>query len=228
MRPLTFMTDRISRFLRDESGNISIETVIVIPLLLFLTTGGLTYWNAFNSNSRTAKVAYTMADIMSRHDAVDSTDMEYLYELQNKLLPGNVLERSVRISSICLEDGEYKVLWSYSKAGQDTQALPALKQEDVPIGIMPTMAPQDSIILVELSGSWTPQFLNVGLSGATWENALVIRPRFVKIIPHTVLNPSKICPVDPTGGSGGSGGTTGPGTVTVPIDPPGTGVTTGL
>ena len=41
----------ISRFLRDEQGSLSIETVIVIPLLLFMTTGGLTYWNAFNSTT---------------------------------------------------------------------------------------------------------------------------------------------------------------------------------
>ena len=185
----------ISRFLRDEHGSLSIETVIVIPLLLFMTTGGLTYWNAFNSNSRTAKVAYAMADIMSRYIAVDNTDMAYIYGLQNKMLPGNVLERSVRISSICLADGDYHVLWSHSQAGADTQALPKLKDADVPVDLMPTMAPQDSVILVELSGSWVPQFLNVGMRGAVWQNELVIRPRFVKIIPHAQLNPSNICPI---------------------------------
>ena len=188
------LAGRAAAFLRDEEGNVSIETVIVLPLLLFLTTGGLTYWNAFNSNSRTAKVAYAMADIMSRHTVVDDTEMNKLYQLQNKMLPGNVLERSVRISSICLEDGEYRVLWSYSQAGGDTVARPRLTDADVPVGLMPTMAPQDSVILVELNGSWMPQFLNVGIRGATWTNELVIRPRFVKIIPHEQLNPSNICP----------------------------------
>lgn len=184
----------IGAFLRDERGNMSIETLIVIPLLMFALIGGLTYWNAFNANSRTAKVAYTVGDIMSRHTAVDATDMTYLFDLQNKLLPGNVFERQLRISSICFEDGRYTVLWSYSESGRDVLALPVLEEADIPVEIMPSMAPQDSVILVELRGSWMPQFLNYGISGARWNNALVVRPRFVKYIPHSDLNPANICP----------------------------------
>jgi hypothetical protein len=184
----------IGAFLRDERGNMSIETVIVIPLLMFALIGGLTYWNAFNANSRTAKVAYTIGDIMSRHTAVDDTDMTYLFDLQNKMLPGNVVQRQLRISSICFEDGQYTVLWSYTRSGADILALPVLTEAEIPIEIMPSMAPQDSVILVELRGSWTPQFLNYGLSGATWNNALVTRPRFVKYVPHADLNPANICP----------------------------------
>lgn len=184
----------VGTFLRDEQGNISIETVIILPLLLFATVGGLTYWNAFQSNSRTAKVAYAVSDIMSRHDAVDGIDMLYLWDLQNKMLPGNVTERTLRISSVCFESGEYHVLWSYTAAGGDTTAPEALTVEDIPIDVMPSMVPQDSVILVELSGSWEPQFLQAGIKGARWNNALVTRPRFVKFIPHDTLNPSNICP----------------------------------
>ena len=193
----TFST-RICAFLRDERGNMSIETVIVIPLLMFALIGGLTYWNAFNANSRTAKVAYTVSDIMSRHVAVNDTDMAYLFDLQNKMLPGNVLQRQLRISSICFEDGQYTVLWSYTGSGRDVVPLPVLTEAEIPIEIMPSMAPQDSVILVELRGSWTPQFLNYGISGARWNNALVSRPRFVKFIPHADLNAANICPTSGT------------------------------
>lgn len=186
---------RIADFVRDERGNVSIETVIVIPLLLFLTTAGLTYWNAFNSNSRTAKVAYTIADIMSRHDAVDNLDMQYLFNLGNKMLPGSVFDRTLRITSICMQDGLYRVMWSYSAANDTNILLPPLAEADIPFALMPTMKPQDSVLLVELSGSWSPQFMEVGLGTSRWNNQLVVRPRFAnKFIPHATLNPSNICP----------------------------------
>ena len=188
----------ISAFLRDQHGSISIETVILMPLLLFLTIGGLTYWNAFNSNSRTAKVAYAVSDIMSRHEVVDDVDMAYLFDLQNKMLPGDVRERTLRISSICFENDNYHVLWSYVASGTDVTTPPALTVTDIPIQVMPAMQPQDSVILVELTGSWEPQFSTAGLTGAEWNNALVVRPRFVKFIPHASLNPANICPTSGT------------------------------
>ena len=186
----------VAQFVRDTRGSMSIEMLIVIPLLLFLATGGLAFWNAFNSNSRTAKVAYAVTDIMSRHTAVDDVDMVFLFDMQNKMLPPNVSERTLRITSICFEDGDYKVLWSYGAAGIDATAPAALQNADIPLDIMPPMSPQDSIILVELSASWEPQFVNVGLRPMRWNNALVTRPRFVKYVPHATRNPTNICPSD--------------------------------
>lgn len=187
----------VEAFLRDERGSISTETVIVLPLMFFLVTAGLAYWNAFNSNSRTAKVAYVVSDIMSRYESVDSVDMTLVRNVHDKMLPGDVDRRRLRISSICIEDGVHRVLWSYTVSGDDITPWLELTDDDVPLDIMPTMAPQDSIIMVEHEARWSPRFLNVGLTGYTWRNRLVIRPRFVKIIPHDSLNPSNICPATP-------------------------------
>jgi hypothetical protein len=184
----------VVRFLHDDRGSISIEFIIVLPLLLFLTTGGLTYWDAFHSNSRTAKVAYTISDIMSRHDVVDNVDMAYLFDLLDKMVPVTVDRRSLRISSICFEDGQYRVLWSFSSSSGDVAVPDALEDEDIPLAIMPAMEPQDSVLFTEVEARWQPPFLNVGLGDKTWHSGLISRPRFVKIISHTNLNPSKICP----------------------------------
>jgi Flp pilus assembly protein TadG len=179
--------------LNDRRGSLSIEFMIVMPLLLFLTTGGLAFWDAFQSNSKTAKVAYTISDIMSRHDFVDDTDMAYLYSVQDKMLSGDLDQRSLRISSICYEDGIHRVLWSYTAGGNDIANLGALTDEDIPLEIMPTMAPQDSVILTEVKVRWQPH-LNMGIGTMEWRSNLVSRPRFVKVIPHSSLNPSNICP----------------------------------
>lgn len=188
---------RCVAFLRDERGNISIETLILMPLLIFLTLLGINAWNAFNSHSRTAKVAYTVADIASRYTSVDNTDMAELVQTNIKLLPQDVTNRQFRISSICFENGAYQVLWSFSSADSNQLLLPALKVTDIPTEILPAMSPQDSVLLVETRGRWNPK-LSYYLTDRTWRNALVIRPRFVKIIPHSDLNPSNVCPSSTT------------------------------
>jgi len=183
-----------SKLLRDERGSISIEFMIIAPLLLFLTTGGIAFWDAFHSSGQTSKIAYTLSDIMSRHDFVDDTDMAYLFNLENKMMAGDLDHRTLRITSVCFEDDTYHVLWSYT-AGGDGVAMPEPMEDDrIPLDILPAMAPQDSVIITEISARWQPQFLNVGLTARTWRSVLVNRPRFVKIIPHTGLNPAKICP----------------------------------
>ncbi len=194
MKPMSFQ-NFCGQFLRNERGSISIEFVILMPVLLFLTTGGITYWDAFHSNSQTAKIAYTVSDIMSRHDVVDDTDMAYLYSMQDKMLSPDLDRRALRISSICFEDGIHRVLWSYTSSSDDiAEPAAALKDEEIPVEILPAMEPQDSIILTEVEARWQPHFLNVGVGSRTWRSELVTRPRFVKIIPHTTLNPSNICP----------------------------------
>jgi hypothetical protein len=180
--------------LRDERGSISIEFAILMPLLLFMTTGGVGFWDAFYSKSRTAKVAYLIGDIMSRHDAVDATDMTYLFDLANKMLPAGLDERAVRVTSICFEDDQYRVLWSYTANDGEVIGFDPLTDTDIPLGLMPPMDPQDSVILTEVEALWEPYFVNIGLGAKVWENTLVSRPRFVKIIPHATLNPTNICP----------------------------------
>jgi Flp pilus assembly protein TadG len=191
-KPMSFLNIR-DEFLGDEGGSISIEFMVVFPLLLFLAISGLGFWDAFQSNSKTAKVAYAVSDIMSRHSDVDDTDMAYLYSVQDKMLDPALDRRFLRISSICFEDDNYRVLWSFTANSADITDPGALRDEDIPVDILPTMAPQDSVILTEIQARWQPK-INVGVVAKTWRNALVSRPRFVKIIPHADLNPSNICP----------------------------------
>ena len=180
----------------DDHGSITMEFVIVMPFILFLATNGLAYWDAFQSNSRTAKIAYSISDIVSRYEVIDTADLNDLYGVQDKMLDADLDRRSLRISSICFEDGVHRVLWSYSASGNDIATPLALTDEQIPVDILPVMASQDSIILTEVETRWQPH-LHVGVESRTWRSELVTKPRFVKIMPHTTLNPSNICPSSP-------------------------------
>jgi len=60
------------QLLGDEIGSISIEFMIVMPLLLFLAVSGLGFWDAFQSKSKTTKIAYTVSDIMRSSRAFET------------------------------------------------------------------------------------------------------------------------------------------------------------
>ncbi|MEM8658705.1 MAG: hypothetical protein AAFV27_09885 [Pseudomonadota bacterium] len=202
----------LPRFLRDEDGNATVEFMLIFPIIVLWLAYSFLFFDAFKSNTQTEKVAFAISDIMSRHDAVDATDLDYVTALQEKMLPWRVDRRATRISSICFEDGVYKVLWSHAKSDPDVTGFAPLTDQTVPLDIMPVMAAQDSVILTEVSARWSPVTSIGGLPTQVWSNALVDQPRYVRIIPHATLNPSTLCPKTigsgPDDGSGG--GSSGP------------------
>ncbi|MEM9640587.1 MAG: hypothetical protein AAGA19_03725 [Pseudomonadota bacterium] len=199
-------TPALRRFGGDETANANVEFMLVFPIIVLWLAYSFLFFDAFKSNTQTEKIAFAVSDIMSRHDAVDATDLTFLTALQDKMLPGRVDQRATRISSICFEDGVYKVLWSHSKTDDGMTGFEPLTDQTVPLDIMPIMAAQDSVILTEVSGRWSPVTTIGGLPKQTWSNALVDRPRYVRIIPHATLNPSTLCPKTIGSGPDGEGG----------------------
>ena len=190
-------------FLQDEQGSISVEFVVVMPLLLLLVTGGLGYWDAFHSNTQVARIAFNVNDIMSRHDTVDDTDMAYLASLTDKMMTEDLDQRILRVTSICFEDDTFRVLWSFTAQSNDISGPGPMTDAEIPLSILPTLQPQDSVIVTEVAARWNPHFANIGIGEMQWSSQLVSRPRFVKIIPHDTLNASNICPTSPAMAAGG-------------------------
>ncbi|MEL6481556.1 MAG: hypothetical protein AAFQ75_08915 [Pseudomonadota bacterium] len=177
-----------------ERGAISFEFMIIFPTLLVMLIGSFGYFEAFRSTSMTSKIAFAVNDIMSRHDTVDNVDMQNLFAVAEKMMPPTVTGLQMRVTSVCYENSTYKVLWSYVDAEVGTTPPAQMASAEIPVGVMPTIDAQNSAIITEVWGTWTPFMTLVGLAPRTIESRLVIRPRFVRIIPHDTLNPSNICP----------------------------------
>lgn len=184
----------IRRFAGDTRGAMSVEFMLVMPMLLFALVGGVGFYATFQSFNETAKVAYVVNDIVSRYEDVDTPQMVELMDLQQKMLPTRIKERSLRITSICFAGGSYKVLWSWSSHTVDTSPLPQLSTGEIPLDMMPTLEEQESVILTETRGTWQPLLRAFGVFDQQWYNVLAVRPRFVQIIPHATLNPATVCP----------------------------------
>ncbi len=190
--------ETLRAFAQNETGSIAIEFMIAMPLLIFAVTGGLGYWDAFHSKTQVARIAFTINDIMSRHDTVDDTDMTYLASLTDKMMEGELDQRVLRITSVCFADdgngGLHQVLWSYAAQSTDITGPGAMTDQQIPVDVLPDMEFQESVIVTEVAARWQPHFANIGIGEMQWSSQLVTRPRFVNIIPHDTLNPSNICP----------------------------------
>lgn len=198
----------------EESGTITIEFVIVFPLLVAWFLGSFIYFDAYRSNTLSAKVAFTISDLMARSNQVTPADMALYYDVQERMMPGRISESYLRISSICyrerevagVTEGEYRLHWSdvHDDYWDSSSGLPENVEKytddaDIPVALMPLMADGDSVILTEVFAVWTPIAEQIsgymGLERSIWTNRLVERPRFVTVIPHSGENNSNICPL---------------------------------
>ncbi|MEL6481664.1 MAG: TadE/TadG family type IV pilus assembly protein [Pseudomonadota bacterium] len=184
------------RFILADRGSIAFEFVITAPLLILLFFGAFAAFEAFRTYTQVAKVAYTLSDVSARYVSVDTPIMEQIFSIHKRLLPRRVTDGFVRVSSICFNGDSNRVVWSY--IGDDTydaaiefedddlvpRILP-MKDGDIPAGIIPLMADNDSIILTEIYANWTPISPVGNLDALTFAHTLVSRPRFVAMVPYS-------------------------------------------
>ncbi|MEM7526771.1 MAG: TadE/TadG family type IV pilus assembly protein [Pseudomonadota bacterium] len=215
----------LSRFLRHDVGNLSLEFVITAPLLILLFFSCIAVFEAFRTYSQIAKVAYTVSDIASRfrpteaRPALVNADMQALFDMHKTLLPARIGDGWVRVSSICWNGDSHRVVWSY--LGDDTFAaadadpdddleprLLPMTDDDIPADIMPIMSTNDSIILTEIYASWTPISPVGKLDPLSFRHQLVTRPRFAQLLPFDVTEivgypdaAATLCPEDDDGGA---------------------------
>jgi Flp pilus assembly protein TadG len=57
---------RLRQFGRDETGNVAIESVIFMPLILSIMAATFSFHDAFRHKSLNIKAAYTISDAISR------------------------------------------------------------------------------------------------------------------------------------------------------------------
>ena len=177
-----FMT-RIRHFARDESAFISIEAIIVMPLLIWLFMALFVYWDAFRSQNTSVKASYVMADMISRENAaVNNAYINGMHSVFRYMVNTNE-QTWIRVTSVQFRqsDNSYRVLWSRTtnatRAPEHTHATMALNRDRLPL-----LANSDTMIVVETWRRFTPPF-RVGLDQRTFNEFTVMRPRFLSPLP---------------------------------------------
>lgn len=194
---IMMMTKLIKRFRDDESGVISIELLLVIPMLVWALLSTWVYFDAYRAEAISTRAGLTIADVISRENtAVDET---YLRNMRNlmRVLTEAEDNPAIRVTSFRYRatGDRYLVVWSASDGmGSDlTDAdLESMR------GQLPIMANGGRALLIETRTSYSAPFsiglgpfLETNLDDLEFESYTVISPRFQ---PRVCFDPSPSIP----------------------------------
>ena len=156
----------------------SIETVLVFPLLLWCFGATFQFWDVFYAKNSAQNAAFTVADAISREtDDIDDVYIEGMNDVHGYLTKSSwPVEMRVTAIRWDEDDNQYEFDWSYStietfKPMHTVATLNALSSQ------IPIMADGDMAVLVETWMVYEP-FVRVGLDPMMIENVVVTRPRF--------------------------------------------------
>ena len=213
------MFDLVKRFLRDDRGTVTVEFVLIFPLLALWLGASFIFFDAFKTTSQAAKAAYTIADIVSRQPVIPAGYIDDLHTLQENLLPRSPNGKWLRLTSIeYVEDpdldgdGEpdakyHRVLWSRAKplAVDSNGKSNEMTDAEIPTEILPQMSPNDTVVLVENFVPYTsipiPLLSELSFTGLEWRNRIPIRPRYTSQVamngPSYSVPPIQVAAVPP-------------------------------
>lgn len=177
----------LKQYLRDTSAAVSLETVIVFPILLWAWIGTFAFFDAYRVYNTSIKATFTIADLISRQTATiyDSDIAGMAAMLESMIRDTDGVE--IRVTEIARDNaGNYAVEWSEATGGRAdlfTANLPAIEDR------LPDMANGERVILVESFIDYEPAF-NVGLNDLSFDNFTLTRPRYAGRVPYLPVPPA--------------------------------------
>lgn len=181
---LRLMMARIRAFAAETRGSLSMEAVIVLPLLAWAYVGMFTFFDAYRTRNSAEKAAYVVSDAMTRiTDGVNEDFIDGMKDLMGFLTHSNGAT-TLRVSEIQWrkdfpndpdsDAGAYYMTWSYAAddgAILDDDTLATMT------GQIPKLQHAERLVLVEAGASWAPIF-NVGLDARSFDYFVPTSPRF--------------------------------------------------
>ena len=174
------MISKIRSFLRDTSGAVAFEAVIITPILAWCFVGSFIFFDAFRTYSASLKATYAVADVLSRQTTtIFASDVEGLSDIFEHIAR-NPNGGSIRVTQIGWDGSNYSIDWSHGADGETR-----LRDTDLP-GVtdqLPIMVAGERVIVVESFVPYHPYF-NIGLDDIEFTNFTITRPRFAGQLPY--------------------------------------------
>ncbi len=162
--------NRIKAFGREERGSIVLETVVMLPLLIWALLAMVVYWDAFRAVNRLDKATYALADTLSRQQAPVATITVDRWDDFVQYMMNNQHTAQVRVTSYrwVPANNRFEVLWSRSPGNLRPQLTTATIQ---PLAVrLPIMAASEYGILTETWVAYEPPLSVPFMSAVQVEN----------------------------------------------------------
>jgi len=166
------------RFPHEDKGTVLVETVIVLPALLWAFLGTYVFFDAFSAQNTSQRAAYTVSDLISRQTKVlTATDIEGMNKVFDFINDTSFTKATthIRVTDLYYDYKQNRFRVNWSDATRGNQALTSADLNAL-ASKLPMPANGDTEILVETWMSYKPAF-NVGIDARTFTNFIVTRPR---------------------------------------------------
>jgi len=167
---------RLRRFMRDDGGSITAETVIIFPALIWAYLALFVFWDAYRIENIAVKASYTIADQITRE--IRDIAPAYITGLHTtfRYLVDADADSTIVVSSVrwVEADGRYDVLYSEARGPGAVPLSDAMLQTH--LGQMPRMSDGDTVIVVQTTTRYVPLYA-VGVPTFTYGQFIVTRPR---------------------------------------------------
>ncbi|MEY8098244.1 TadE/TadG family type IV pilus assembly protein [Falsihalocynthiibacter sp. S25ZX9] len=171
----------LRRFMVGNEGSMTVEAIIMFPLLCWAYVATFAFFDAFQARSTNLKATFTVADMLSRQlDVVDAPYIEGLLDMFEFLSNSADDDTWIRVTSVvCTEecDKDARVLvkdWSFATGNNYTLT-------DVDVATygdrVPVMPVHDRVLMIETFMNYQPVF-NVGIPLLEMSELAVTRSRF--------------------------------------------------
>lgn len=174
-------SNTLARFKDDESASLTMEFVLIVPLLFSWFLGSIVFFDAYNSKATAQRAAHVIADIISRQTDVNNAFIDSLLTIQNRMAPRSSVG-TVRVTSIQRDtSGNLQLLWTYSTDSNAT----ALVLPDIPATALPLLGNGESVLILDTTVPFVPLADWVGFTVTNWVNRVPVATRFVDPLPNT-------------------------------------------
>lgn len=171
---------RLSRRLRNENGSISVETLLILPVVMWALLASFTFTDAFRSKTGLQRAVFTTGDMISRISA-NAVTPQFLRGTHQFMVLATQSRNPVfmRMSLIGwdTEDEAYRIVWSFAERSGGRGRLTDDFVNQVLADRLPMISPGETVLLTEGWMDYDPPF-KVGLQARLFTELAVSRPRF--------------------------------------------------
>lgn len=176
VKPSGLIKGGLRRFAKDTRGSLTVEAVIVLPILFWAMLSMIVFFDAYRQSSMSVKAAFTITDMVSREvDPINKAYIDGAFNLFRELARSDKSPK-IRITVVYFDAAEKRFFrdWSHQRGG-----MPVLTDADVLAmqDRLPAMPNNERLILVETWTDYNPPF-NVGIDRQNLYNFVFTRPRF--------------------------------------------------
>lgn len=172
---------RASRFAGQEGGSLTVEFVLVLPLLLWALAALHVFVSAYELRNTATKATYTLADMLSRQtQPVDQSFIDASDSVLEFLAGPSARMRVtvIRCTGDCDDDATRSLAIDWPAASDGLSAMTAAElATDAYRNRIPAMGLGDRMILVETKVDFVP-ISGIGLPAMSFDTLMATPPRF--------------------------------------------------